>query len=66
MNESVEELKKLMLEMNDKKEKVSVVEFRQKFCNECYWSKWYGCDIATVTFEYCCNSLVDFGKYNLI
>lgn len=51
--------------MKDDREIISVKDFRQKFCNECYWHKWNGCDIKIVTLYYCCHSGVDQCEYKI-
>ncbi len=39
----------------------TINEFREKYCLDCYWGKWHGCDIEIVTVSHCANSTVERG-----
>ena len=54
------------MKLQNKKQEITLEDFRLKFCKNCYWSKNNGCDIERVTLEYCCHALVDQWKYKLI
>lgn len=47
------------------KEKITTEDFRQQYCNDCYWSKWNKCDIEKATLDYCCNASIEIGRYKL-
>jgi len=51
--------------MKDDREVITIEDFRQRFCDKCYWSKNNGCDIKTVTLDYCCHSQVERWKYKI-
>lgn len=48
------------------KQEITLNDFKEKFCKDCYWLNNHGCDIERVTLEYCCHALVDQWKYKLI
>jgi len=54
------------MKFEDKRQLITIEEFRKKFCKDCYWFNNHGCDIERVTLEYCCHALVDQWKYKLI
>ena len=62
MKEKINEFKQ---KMNKRKEIISTEDFRQRFCDKCYWHKNNGCDINTVTLDYCCHSQVEKWKYKI-
>ncbi len=63
LEEKIKEFKKTL---HKEKEIITAKEFREKFCNDCYWRTWGKCDIKIVGITYCVHALMDAWKYKLI
>lgn len=50
----------------DKRQPITIEEFREKFCKECFWKKHSECDIARVEIKYCAHSQVRTWEIKLI
>jgi hypothetical protein len=51
--------------MIDYREAITLEEFRQKFCNKCYWDKCGNCDIEIVGIHNCVHAWIDKFSYKI-
>lgn len=54
------------LRIVDNRISITLDDFREKFCNECYWQENGRCDIEVVGLVFCCNSRVDQCEYKVV
>jgi hypothetical protein len=59
-------LKGLQEAIDCDRENITTKDFKEKYCNDCYWHKWNKCDIEKAKLKNCCNSLVEIGRYKLV
>ena len=56
------------MKFTDKREEISIEDFREKFCKDCFWRQNNGCDIKVINafgVEYCAHSQVSASEIKL-
>jgi len=55
-----------MKKFEDKRQEITIKDFREKYCKDCYWRINNGCDIRIVKIDCCVHSQMYPWEYKLI